>query len=195
MTPSSVEPRSWTPQKFAGLAALGVGGAVAGYFVGQMLSGQNIAWEDELALIVAALLMATAVASVVVMATRPASTPKGCGVLQITVFVLAAVMLALPVLAPTAIAPGTVFLGLVLLLAVQSAANLMLWRRADEMLRQVMLDTSALAFWVLQSALFLYAAAERLGLIQTITGWGLMGILMVVYLFASVAASARRGIT
>jgi len=57
-----------------------------------------------------------------------------------------------------------------------------------------MAETSAMAFWALQTALFLYAAAERLGLVGTISGWGLTGILMAVYLIASIVASARRGI-
>jgi len=70
----------------------------------------------------------------------------------------------------------------------------MLWRAADEMLRRIMAETSAIAFWALQMALFVYAAAERLGLVETITGWGLMGILMGVYFISSIVASARRGI-
>jgi hypothetical protein len=47
---------------------------------------------------------------------------------------------------------------------------------------------------VLQTALFLYAGAERLGLVETVSGWGLIGILMAVYLLAAIVASARRGI-
>ncbi len=77
----------------------------------------------------------------------------------------------------------------------QTVANLMLWRAADEMLRRVMSETSAMAFWALQTALFVYAAAERLGLIDGLTAWGMTGILMGVYLAASIVASARRGMT
>jgi hypothetical protein len=62
------------------------------------------------------------------------------------------------------------------------------------MLRRVMSETSAMAFWALQLCLFVYAAAERLGLVGTISGWGLTGILMGVYLIASIVASARRGL-
>lgn len=51
-----------------------------------------------------------------------------------------------------------------------------------------------MAFLALQVALFIYAAAERLGLVDTITGWGLLGILMAVYLIVSIVASARRGV-
>ena len=50
-----------------------------------------------------------------------------------------------------------------------------------------------MAFWALQLALFLYAAAERLGLVEGLTAWGMLGILMGVYLVASVIASWHRG--
>ena len=83
---------------------------------------------------------------------------------------------------------------LVLLSLVQSVANLMLWRRADEMLRRVMVETSALAFWASQMALFLYAAAERLGLTGGVSAWGMMAVLMTIYLLASAVASMRRGL-
>jgi len=111
--------------------------------------------------------------STVVLFTRPSTIPKGCGVLQIAVFLLAGVMFLLPMYAPASVAPDMVFGGIVLLLAIQTVANVMLWRRADEMLRQVMADTSAIAFWALQTALFLYAAAERLGLVDSISAWAM----------------------
>ena len=92
-------------------------------------------------------------------------------------------------------APDIVFGGIGLLLAIQTVANVMLWRRGVEFLRLVMAETSAFAFWALQTALFLYAAAERLGLVDSISAWALTGILMAVYLLSSIVASARRGIT
>ena len=73
-------------------------------------------------------------------------------------------------------------------------ANILLWRRADEMLLRVMVETGSLAFWTLQLALFVYAASERLGLVDGITAWGMIGILMAVYMVASAVAGARRGL-
>jgi hypothetical protein len=181
--------------KILGILALGTMGALTGFgFASIMEVEQGASWADSLALAMAVALLAIAVLSGVTMVLRPSTVPKGCGILQITVFLLAGVMFLAPIYGPAWFNADVVFGGIVVLLIVQSVANLMLWRAADEMLRQVMAETSAIAFWVLQTALFLYAAAERLGLVDTISGWGLTGILMAVYLVASIVAAARRGI-
>lgn len=187
------------PQSLAtkiGMAiVLGGVGALAGYGMAKTFESQGAPWPDVLATAMAVALIAIGLMSLVVLFTRPSTIPKGCGVLQISVFLLAGVMFLMPMYAPASVAPNLVFGGIVALLAIQTVANVMLWRRADEMLRQVMADTSAIAFWALQTALFLYAAAERLGLVESISAWAMMGILMAVYLLASIVASARRGIS
>ncbi|MGV8928731.1 MAG: hypothetical protein ACOH1E_03175 [Brevundimonas sp.] len=172
----------------------GLGGAF-GYGFATLTDGLMTRWDDDVALVMAIVLIATGLISAFMVATRPATVPKGCGVLQVVVMFLAGGLLLLPVFGSTWAAPGTVFGAVVLLLVLQSVANLMLWRAADEMLRRVMLETSALAFWALQLGLFVYASAERLGLVGAVTGWGLMGILMAVYFSASIVAGARRGLS
>lgn len=181
--------------KILGILALGTIGALTGFgFVSIVEVEQGASWADSLALAMAVALLAIAVLSALTLILRPSAMPKGCGILQITVSLLAGVMFLAPIYGPTWMNADVVFGGIVVLLVIQSIANLMLWRAADEMLRQVMAETSAMAFWALQTALFLYAAAERLGLVDTISGWGLTGILMAVYLIASIVAAARRGI-
>lgn len=179
----------------AGAVALlaGLGGAF-GYGAAALTDGSLTSWEDELAVLMAAAMTGVAVITAFIVARRPADVPRGCGILQVVVMLLAAAMFLLPVFGAAWASPEMVFGAVLLLVAVQSAANLMLWRTADEMLRRVMLETSALAFWALQLGLFIYAAAERLGLVGTITAWGLMGILMGVYFIASAIAAARRGL-
>lgn len=181
--------------KIGMVVVLGGIGALAGYGMATMFEDQGAPWPDVLATAMAVALIAVGLMSMVVLFTRPSTIPKGCGVLQIVVFLLAGVMFLLPMYAPTSMAPDMVFGGIALLLAIQTVANVMLWRRADEMLRQVMAETSTIAFWALQTALFLFAAAERLGLVDSISAWALTGILMAVYLLSSIVASARRGIT
>lgn len=187
------------PQSLAakiGMAVvLGGAGALTGYGMAEVFKNEGAPWQDVLATAMAVALIAVGLLSAVILATRPSSVPKGCGVLQIVVFLLAGAMFLAPMYAPALADPDLVFAGIVALFAIQTVANILLWRRADEMLRQVMSETSAMAFWVLQSALFLYAAGERLGLVDTISGWGLTGILMAVYLCASIVASFKRGIT
>ena len=172
----------------------GLGGAF-GYGFATLTDGVLTRWEDELAVIMAAATIGIGVITAFVVATRPSQIPRGCGVLQVVVMLLAGTLFLLPVFGSAWTTPEVVFGAVLLLLAVQSGANLMLWRNADEMLRRVMLETSALAFWAVQLSLFIYAAAERLGLIGTITGWGLMGMLMGVYFIASIVAGARRGLS
>lgn len=181
--------------KILGGLALGAVGALTGYGLANVFEAEpGASWADSLALAMAVALLAIALLSAVTLVLRPASVPKGCGILQIVVFLLAGLMFLAPIYGPDWFSPDMVFGAIVLVLIVQSIANLMLWRAADEMLRQVMAETSAIAFWALQTALFLYAAAERLGLVATVSGWGLIGILMAVYLIASIVAAARRGI-
>ena len=171
----------------------GLGGAF-GYGAAILTDGALASWEDELAVVMAAAMIGVAAITAFIVARRPADVPRGCGILQVVVMLLAAALFLLPVFGAAWASPETVFGGVLLLVVAQSAANLMLWRTADEMLRRVMLETSALAFWSLQLGLFIYAAAERLGLVGTITAWGLMGILMGVYFIASAVAAARRGL-
>lgn len=179
----------------AGMVVLlaGLGGAF-GYGAATLTDGTLASWEDELAVVMSAAMIGIGLITAFIVARRPADVPRGCGILQVIVMLLAAAMFLLPVFGAAWATPETVFAAVLVLVAAQSAANLMLWRTADEMLRRVMLETSALAFWSLQLGLFIYAAAERLGLVGTITAWGLMGILMGVYFIASAIAAARRGL-
>lgn len=195
MTTQSARPASMAMKvlMFAGLALLGAG---FGYLTVELshLEGATGTWADSLALSVASALLMVAILSAVTLVVRPSAIPRGCGLLQVTVFALAGLMFLAPMYAPAFVGPDIVFGGIIAVFALQTVANVLLWRRADEMMRRVMSETSAIAFWALQTALFLYAAAERLGLIETITAWGMTGILMSVYLVSSIIAAARRGI-
>ena len=195
MNASLEAPRSSLLRKGALLVLLAALGGAFGFGFATLTDGFVTRWEDDLAVFMAAAMIGIGVVSAFVVATRPSDVPKGCGILQVIVMLLAGVMFLLPIFGTAWATPDVVFGAIAVLLAAQSVANLMLWRAADEMLRRVMLETSALAFWVVQLGLFVYAAAERLGLIGTITGWGLTGMLMGVYFIASIVASARRGIT
>ena len=195
MNASLEAPRPSLPRKAALLVLLAALGGAFGFGFATLTDGVLTRWEDELAVFMAAAMIGIGVATAFVVATRPSDVPKGCGILQVIVMLLAGVMFLLPIFGTAWATPDVVFGAIAVLLAAQSVANLMLWRAADEMLRRVMLETSALAFWAVQLGLFVYAAAERLGLIGTITGWGLTGMLMGIYFIASIVASARRGFT
>ena len=72
--------------------------------------------------------------------------------------------------------------GIVVLFALQTAANLQFWRRSDEFLRTQLLLVSATTFAIGQGALYLWAAAERLGLVAPISGWATIVLTMTAYL-------------
>ena len=166
-----------------------------GYAAANFSLTRDLPWPDALALLMAVTLIATGIIGAFTMATRPASVPKGCGLLQIVVMGLAGVLFILPIFGARWVDADMVFVAVVALAVVQTVANVLLWRRADEMLRRVMMETATIAFWAGQMALFLYAAAERLGLVGTVSAWGLMGILMALYFIASMIAALRRGLT
>ena len=192
---SSVEdPKMSWPVRIGGLLFLGLAGAGVGYLVGGRMEVEDLRWDDALALVIAALLLMTGVILAAMAAMRSSKLPPACGPLQALVMLIAGGLMVAPIWGPNLASPDVVFIGLVLLSLVQSVANLMLWRRADEMLRRVMVETSALAFWASQMALFLYAAAERLGLTGGVSAWGMMAVLMTIYLLASTVASMRRGL-
>jgi hypothetical protein len=192
---SSVEdPKMSWPVRIGGLFFLGLAGAGVGYLVGGRMEVEDLRWDDALALVIAAMLLMTGVIMAAMAAMRSSKLPPACGPLQALVMLIAGGLMVAPIWGPNLASPDVVFIGLVLLSLVQSVANLMLWRRADEMLRRVMVETSALAFWASQMALFLYAAAERLGLTGGVSAWGMMAVLMTIYLLASAVASMRRGL-
>ena len=179
---------------FSGLAILG---GAFGYLAAQFadLEAQAVTWDDSLAFAVAFGLLTIAALSGVTMLINPSAVLPGCGLLQIVVFALAGLMFLVPMVAPASLPPLWIFAGIVAAFALQTVANVIVWRRADEMMRRLMTDTSTIAFWGLQSVFFLYACAERLALIEPISAWGMSGILMVVYLISSIVPSVRRGLT
>ena len=181
-------------KKIAGMAGLALLGAVFGAGLALFTDGRFADWADEANFFLGVTLILMAAVSGVIMAVRPSSVPRGCGLLQVAVLVLAGLILLTPIAAPSDLPPVWTYGAVIGLLAVQSVLNLLLWRRSDELLRRVTAETSALSFWVLQIALVLYASAERLALVEAVTAWGLLAILMAVYLMASVAAAWRRGL-
>lgn len=180
--------------KFGGMILLALLGAVVGAATARFVDASALPADDALNLFIGVVLVGMGGIMAVMAALRPSTVPKGCGLLQIAVMVLAGIMLIVPIYGPNWVS-AEVSLAIVLgLLVVQTVANVLLWRRADEMLRRVMVETGSLAFWALQLALFVYAASERLGLVEGITAWGMIGILLAVYMVASAVAGARRGL-
>lgn len=180
--------------RLVGGALLGALGAAAGYALANVFDIEAAPWADTLALSIAVALITITAISAGVLATRPSSVPKGCGVWQVITYLLAGILMLAPMFGPALAPEDVVFAAILALLALQTLANFMLWRAADELFRRVMVESWALSFAVLQMALFVYAASERLGLVSGLTAWGMIGVLMGFYLLASIIASLRRGL-
>lgn len=113
--------------------------------------------------------------------------------LQGIVVVLAGALLAAPpMLADSGLPMDVAYAGLAAVFVVQTLINVAVWRASDGFNRRISMETGALSFWGLQGALFLWAAAERMGLAPTITAWTGMVILMSVYLLSSFWIGVRR---
>lgn len=218
---SAIQPRQGakTVRIFLFIAGLIVGGG-SGYFVGKLLKqgvidASRFGWSDHLAAIISVSLLALGLIIGVISFNRRAAaralsleegrtaTPAQASFYRqqaVVVFLsglmmaapLALVALQHPVSGPLAWITMT---GVVAVFLVQTAYNLTLWRRADEMLRQVISETGAVCFWVLQGALFLWACAEKLGIAPALSAWDLMALMMAFYLFVSGVITTRRGLS
>lgn len=180
--------------KIAGMVILAVLGAAVGSATARYIDVSGMAEDDALNLFIGVVLIAISVITAVIVLARPTIVAKGCGLLQTSVMGLAGLMLILPIYGANWVSAEVAMAGVLVLLVIQTVANVMLWRQADEMLRRIIVETGALSFWTLQLALFVYAAAERLGLVEGMTAWGMIGILLAVYMVASALTAARRGI-
>lgn len=84
-----------------------------------------------------------------------------------------------------------VFAGIVLAFLLQSGLNWLIWLRSDEFVRALIMQTSVISFWVAQGALFLAAAAEKLGLTPGFSLWNACICLLTFYFVSSVVLAAR----
>jgi hypothetical protein len=116
------------------------------------------------------------------------------------VLILSGVMLAAPVVAGVVFQPlspllaAAVMTGIVALFLVQTASNLALWFGGDELMRKAIAETAALSFAILQGALFLWAAGEKLGLLKALSLWDAVGVMMAAYLAVTTLVTWRRGL-
>lgn len=194
-----------------------------GYLFGKLLarlerhggwSLRDLGWSDVLIGLIAVVLMLTGLITLAISASRrglgkridpeggrPATARQSRFYAQQgLVLVLSGVMLAAPVVAgvlfqplPTMLA-AAVMTGVVALFLLQTASNLALWFDGDELMRKAIAETAALSFAILQGALFLWAAGEKLGLLKALSLWDAVGVMMAVYLAITTIVTWRRGL-
>jgi hypothetical protein len=207
--------KPWAPLLLA--TAGGAFGAVLGLTIGRLIKRGVIdisrwGWSDDLAMVLAAVMLALGLVVLVMSFGRglsravdptgrraPSPGQRAYFRLQAVVLILAGLMLATPPLAdglagPLDPAMGTALMGgVAALFLLQTAFNIAVWSRSDELVRAMMAESGAICFWVLQAGLFLWAAAERLGMAPHASAWDLATLMMAAYLVISNLVSMRRG--
>lgn len=191
---------------------------VAGYGVGHMLGTAfppdadlldrlTPRWADVLAVGIAFFLLSGSIFVLVLSADArrlgrlyklegPASTKETAQArLQAVVMVFSGVLLLLPMIFSLAgLSPLFGVAVIVVLLILHTVMNVRVYRQADELLRRTMMEAATIAFFLGQGVLFVWAAAERMGAVPPITAWDIYAVLMILYLFASMVISVRRGL-
>jgi uncharacterized membrane protein YidH (DUF202 family) len=195
-------------------------GLPMGWVVGKVLKAadlRTLPWSDQAAMALAMLFIATGALIAIFAATRRGQAilidpnapdydrPARPGVaayylLQAAVLLLAGAMLAAPVVylvivnTTRADAGPTIMVAVLAGFALQTALNLAVWRRSDELMRRVISESAALCFWALQGVFFLWACGERLGVLPAISSWDAVTVMMGGYLIASTIVFYRRGL-
>lgn len=218
MTDAS-SPRPGGTRRWIRLLIAAVLAAPVGYVVGMGLARVfpdagplealigGLRWSDAVAAVLA-LVMTISAAVVFIFSLNPvraarllvlpeAATPDEIGLLrcQGVICLLSAVVLVLPLALPAGGLSPIIALGLIVaLLALHTVLNLGFYRDSDEMLRAVTTEAAMKTFWIGQGVLFLWAAAERLGVAPVLTAWDVYVVLMGLYLAIAAVVTARRGL-
>jgi len=86
---------------------------------------------------------------------------------------------------------ATVFVAVVTLFLLQTAVNIQVWRISDEFVRKNILLTCTFTLAIFQGVLFLWAAAEHLQLVPSLSAWNIYLVHMFIYLATSFMLALR----
>lgn len=197
--------------------------APLGYLFGRYLvalekagavSVAELGWSDVLALLLAAMMAVVGLVTILVSLsrrtlgrqinpeeTRPATPSQVVFYAQNgLVLLLAGVMMAIPVVTPMLFSPlspmiaSAAMTGLIALFLIQTAGNIAIWARSDELMRRAMAEIAGVSFAILQGLLFLWAAGEKLELLPRLTLWDAASVMMAAYLIIGTVITWRRGL-
>ena len=127
------EDRKFPPLlKFGGLILLALIGAAVGAATARFIDAAALPADDALNLFIGVVLIGMGVVMGGILALRPTEVPKGCGLLQILVLTLAGIVLIVPIYGSNWLS-AEVSMAIVLgLLAIQTVANVMMFRQRSE---------------------------------------------------------------
>jgi hypothetical protein len=152
--------------------------------------------DDLLALIVGFLMLQMAVVMAVtfVIAPRNPAAPRR----QLTYVLTAAtagVTMLLPIVGQGFIDPRLNFAIILVLTAASFWFTWRIWRASDELSRAVMTETNSANYWILCTALVVYAVGERLGILSGVTAWGALAFATLASIPVGIWIAMRRGMT
>jgi len=113
---------------------------------------------------------------------------------QVLTFVIGGVTLLLPILGQRFIDPTLNFAIFLVLTMVSLVATWLIWRHADELMRDLLKDSCVAGYFVIVTALCIYATGERLGLLGGVTAWGALAFASLSNIACSFWAIYRRGV-
>jgi hypothetical protein len=186
--------RRWEIFLLKALGGSAIGAAMAAGALVLMQKGV-FTFRDYLPLIMATLYVLTGLTVWINPYVRKTSAPNEALWPRCLLMIVSGAALAAPALMPSRVEP-LLALGIVALLWFIS------WRimryvlsHTDELLKRVMVDANQMSVACLLPVLFLYAAAERLGIVsEGMSIWVVNGIVVWVYFMMSQFAWMRRGL-
>lgn len=115
-------------------------------------------------------------------------------VLQGGVLIVSGAAMLLPALgrAPLGLNGETAFAIVLALLLAESVVNWRIWQSSDELMRRMMGEICAVAFWAFQLILFVWAVAVQFGIIARFDPLLVVALMMGIYIIAASVVGARR---
>jgi hypothetical protein len=152
-----------------------------------------MAWEDILTTVVGVCFLIFIPATLVRWATVPEARIEGMLGVSLVSMAVTGLSLILPVLSRGWVDSSIAFLIVVILFAAQAVISVIMHRRSDELMRRYNTDSTVIGAAVLLGGFSIYAAGERLGVIGTISPWGLVGIACILQYAVSMYVYYRLG--
>lgn len=155
----------------------------AGFLVGKTTPDglfDGWAWEDVLTTAVGAWMILCVPLSIVRWVAVPNARYGKSLTLPVAGMLAGGISLVLPVVGQGVLDPALMFGVVVALFAAMAVLQLVQHGQSDEMMRRFSADSTVISSILLTAAFALYAAGERLGVIGTVSPWGLVGIACLV---------------
>ncbi|HEX5006769.1 MAG TPA: hypothetical protein VFV70_06630 [Hyphomonadaceae bacterium] len=151
--------------------------------------------EDMLALIAGFGMLQMALVTVLANSATPKDMPMPRRALsQVFSCFVGAAALFLPILGQRLIDPVVNLAIILVLTALSLLITWRVWRAADELMRSLMKDTYVACYFVIITALCVYAPGERLGLFSGVTAWGALGFSTLITFVCTTLVAMRRGL-